>query len=131
MKRLLIISSLILLSASCIIIGRYTYINAKYPKILEDIESNRVEYLNAYKSATSIKDKDEVTNQVRNYLNRILSERIFPAWFGTPWSFNGNTQFPLQGTIACGSFVEIVLKNAGFFVDCFFTASCAKKQNHS
>ena len=114
MKRLLIIASIILLGICFIYIGRYTYINAKYPEVLSDIESNRIKYLQAYTSVSSVKEKKEVINQVRIYLNRTIAEKVFPAWFGTPWSFNGSTQYPLQGTIACGSFVEIILKDAGF-----------------
>ena len=38
---------------------------------------------------------------------------IVPAWIGTPWDFNGITETPGQGKIACGYFVTTVLRDAG------------------
>jgi hypothetical protein len=81
------------------------------------IEFNRIKFLNSYKSAASIKEKNKIIEQARIYLHEILPNKIFPSWFGTPWSFNGNAEFPLHGSIACGSFVENVLKHAGFRID--------------
>lgn len=97
--------------------GRYAYINTKYPLILKNIASKRGDFLKSYKLAKTADNKKKVINQARNYLNEVLPQEVFPAWYGTPWSFNGNAARPLQGTIACGSFVENVLKNVGFAID--------------
>lgn len=44
----------------------------------------------------------------------ILANEIFPAWYGTPWDFNGISNTPGKGEIACGYFVSTTLKHAGF-----------------
>lgn len=46
-----------------------------------------------------------------------LAEEVFPAWMGTDWDFNGVTQVPRQGQIACGYFVTTVLRDVGFRVE--------------
>ena len=38
-------------------------------------------------------------------------------WLGTPWDFNGTTQKPREGKIACGYFVTTLLRDAGFDVE--------------
>ncbi|MCD4654354.1 hypothetical protein K8T06_10535 [bacterium] len=38
-------------------------------------------------------------------------------WIGTPWDFNGISQTPNAGKIACGYFVTAVLHDAGFNID--------------
>ncbi len=43
-----------------------------------------------------------------------LRDSLLPCWYGTPWSFNGTTEVPGKGTIACGYFVTTVLRDAGF-----------------
>ena len=43
----------------------------------------------------------------------IIVDSIFPYWYGTSWDFNGTTQTPGKGFIACGYFVSTVLRDAG------------------
>ncbi len=38
-------------------------------------------------------------------------------WMGTGWDFNGITQKPREGKIACGYFVTTLLRDAGFDVE--------------
>lgn len=45
-----------------------------------------------------------------------IVNRLIPYWYGTPWDFNGITQKPKQGNIACGYFVTTILRDAGFKV---------------
>jgi hypothetical protein len=117
MKRFFILTVLLFLSILGIIASRYAYIKVKYPVIIEDIESNRIKFLDLYTSSTSMKEKKEIIEQARIYLHETFTTKIFPSWFGTPWSFNGDADFPFQGSIACGSFVEKTLKHGGFRVD--------------
>lgn len=46
----------------------------------------------------------------------ILNE-IIPFWYKTPWDFNGYTDVPGKGVIACGYFVSTVLKHAGLNIN--------------
>ena len=43
----------------------------------------------------------------------IIVDSIFPYWYGTSWDFNGTTQAPGKGSIACGYFVSTILSDAG------------------
>ncbi|MGC6431950.1 MAG: hypothetical protein ACON5F_12970 [Jejuia sp.] len=43
-----------------------------------------------------------------------LVNHIVPHWYGTTWDFNGYTNIPNEGDIACGYFVSTTLKHLGF-----------------
>lgn len=43
----------------------------------------------------------------------VVADSLIPHWYGTPWDFNGTTQVPGKGAIACGYFVTTVLRDAG------------------
>ena len=61
----------------------------------------------------------KVSKEKRNYdllekrFVSIIVDSIFPYWYGTSWDFNGTTQTPGKGSIACGYFVSTVLRDAG------------------
>jgi hypothetical protein len=57
-----------------------------------------------------------------------IAETIIPGWIGTKWDFNGTTQTPQKGTIACGYFVTTVLQDAGFTLARSRLAQCASEQ---
>ena len=57
-----------------------------------------------------------------------VTETIIPAWIGTPWDFNGTTETPQQGNIACGYFVTTVLRDAGLSISRVKLAQCASEQ---
>jgi hypothetical protein len=52
-------------------------------------------------------------NQKENLFTKAVTETIIPGWIGTKWDFNGTTETPQQGSIACGYFVTTVLRDAG------------------
>jgi allophanate hydrolase subunit 1 len=55
-------------------------------------------------------------------------ETIVPAWIGTAWDFNGISETPQQGSIACGYFVTTVLRDAGLAIARVKLAQCASEQ---
>lgn len=57
-----------------------------------------------------------------------ITKTIIPAWIGTAWDFNGTTQTPQKGSIACGYFVTTVLQDAGFTIARTKLAQCASEQ---
>ena len=59
-------------------------------------------------------DSSLVVREVSNYLFEQLTENVLPAWYGTPWDFNGISNAPNAGEIACGYFVTTTLKHVGF-----------------
>ena len=56
-----------------------------------------------------------------------IDTKIIPHWIGTPWDFNGTTQIPNQGFIACGYFVTTVLRDAGILINRVKMAQCASE----
>ncbi|HRI25143.1 MAG TPA: hypothetical protein PLZ45_10725 [Ferruginibacter sp.] len=52
---------------------------------------------------------------------------IIPGWIGTPWSFNGTSEKPQEGSIACGYFVTTVLHDAGLKLQRIKLAQCASE----
>ena len=57
-----------------------------------------------------------------------VTETIIPSWIGTAWDFNGTSETPQQGNIACGYFVTTVLRDAGLAVSRVKLAQCASEQ---
>lgn len=61
-----------------------------------------------------IKREKSKNDSLSTLLETALMDKIFPYWYGTPWDFNGHTNVPQQGEIACGYFVSTTLKHIGF-----------------
>ncbi|MEI7734302.1 MAG: hypothetical protein WCI49_02500 [Ferruginibacter sp.] len=59
---------------------------------------------------------------------RAVTETIIPNWMGTKWDFNGTSEIPQQGSIACGYFVTTVLRDAGLRVARVKLAQMASEQ---
>ena len=83
-----------------------------YTQILSDIEIQRVAFGLMYHEA-SIEDKALVIKKSKQYLFDQLTLEIFPSWYGTKWDFNGVTETPQEGQIACGYFVTTTLRDLG------------------
>jgi hypothetical protein len=45
-----------------------------------------------------------------------IIDSLAKYWLGTTWDFNGTTEQPRQGSIACGYFVTTLLRDAGYSV---------------
>ena len=87
---------------------------ANYQDAIEALLNSREGFLAAYRSAQTDRDKSEVIRAVRNEISDALLTRVFPAWYGTEWDFNGVSQKPGEGQIACGYFVTTTLRDVGF-----------------
>jgi len=62
----------------------------------------------------SFSNKDSVLLALGKYIEYQLVVNAFSYWEGTPWDFNGYTNVPKEGTIACGYFVSTTLRHVGF-----------------
>ena len=85
-----------------------------YAEIVTGIEGHRRELGEAYRAAESTAERARIRGEARDYLARVVRDDLFPRWYGTPWDYNGTTQTPGEGAIACGYFVTTVLRDAGF-----------------
>ncbi len=86
---------------------------------------------------TAIKLNKQKLHPIWSSLSQTEKEKIFttavtktiiPAWIGTAWDFNGTTENPKQGKIACGYFVTTVLRDAGLPVARVKLAQYASEQ---
>lgn len=58
----------------------------------------------------------------------LLPKLLFPPGIGTAWDFNGTTETPQKGAIACGYFVTTVLRDAGLRIARTQLAQCASEK---
>ena len=87
-----------------------------YARLLTKVESERVALGQRYQQASSADEKARIVTQAKDVVIRSIYTELFPSWYGTSWDFNGTTQTPRQGKIACGYFVSTVLRDAGWRV---------------
>ncbi|MCB9198630.1 MAG: hypothetical protein H6600_09225 [Flavobacteriales bacterium] len=62
----------------------------------------------------SSKKKIRSSEEFSSTLHQELVYTVIPNWFGTSWDYNGYTNKPKEGAIACGYFVSTTLKHIGF-----------------
>lgn len=98
---------------------------AAYRKACAAVAKQQVVFQQRYSAAADQPARDKVTAAARTYLVRMFSDSIFPGWYETTWDFNGVSQEPLTGPIACGYFVTTTLKQAKFDIDRVFLAQQA------
>jgi len=77
-------------------------------EILEDKNYFKISYAN---------NREKTIDTASKYLYTKLINDIVPHWYNTPWDFNGHTNIPNEGEIACGYFVSTTLKHLGFNVN--------------
>lgn len=87
-----------------------------YKDVIAKLEAERVALASRYQQAVSSAEQADVMAQARTVVTRSIYTEIFPSWYGTAWDFNGTTEVPKQGKIACGYFVSTVLRDAGWKV---------------
>lgn len=84
-----------------------------YAQLKTEISEKHADFIQRYKAGNA-DQKKALIGSARKYLLTTVDEKIFPAWMGTTWDFNGTTQVPRKGMIACGYFVTTVMRDAGF-----------------
>ena len=87
-----------------------------YKELLATLEADRLRLASRYQHASSA-ERIALIAEARRVLTRSIYDQLFPAWYGTAWDFNGTTEIPQQGKIACGYFVSTVLRDAGWRVE--------------
>ncbi len=93
-----------------------------------------VNYDSCKKQVALIKQKNAkkwrilTTQQKEQIFTKTIVENIIPPWIGTEWDFNGTSQTPQQGSIACGYFVTTVLQDGGVQLARIKLAQCTSEQ---
>jgi hypothetical protein len=83
-----------------------------YQTLKSDIRRDKNYFKTLYTS-----NANKAIDSASKYLYTKLVNDIVPHWYGTPWDFNGHTNTPNEGEIACGYFVSTTLKHIGFNVN--------------
>lgn len=83
-----------------------------YEEFKANIVSIREKINVEYVAADSL-GKDSLIKYSQEFLRNITQE-VFTYWYKTQWDFNGITQVPGEGKIACGYFVTTVIRDVGF-----------------
>lgn len=88
----------------------------RYETLKKEVERWRKDLAARHAKARTAAEKDKVLAESGRFLDKVLPE-MMRCWLGTPWDFNGTSEVPGDGKIACGYFVATVLRDAGFRVD--------------
>ena len=108
--------------------GKAAYVEPPTPRPVEQhsipnykdsvarLEAERLRFASRYQHASST-ERAAVIADARAVITRSIYDDLFPAWYGTPWDFNGTSEIPQQGKIACGYFVSTILRDAGLKVE--------------
>lgn len=91
----------------------FDYKGTTYANFLVGTESKLNAIRKVYKTANAAK-KDSCYVAAGKLLEESMTKGSFHYWLGTEWDFNGTTDIPKKGEIACGYFVSTTLKHLGF-----------------
>lgn len=86
----------------------------QYQQLILQLHYKKSKLTNAYIKANGMGTMQSIIYQAKDSLMQIIIKDLFTCWYGTAWDFNGITQIPQQGKIACGYFVTTILRDAGF-----------------
>lgn len=71
--------------------------------------------------------KKNNTEETKKALITYLMDSLVPCWYGTPWDYNGISEIPGKGYIACGYFVTTTLRDAGMKINRVKMAQCIEQ----
>ncbi len=88
----------------------------RYSELLQAIERKRNELADRYRAAASGVERDRVVDEADVYIEVVVADLLFPSWLGVGRGFFGVPgRIPrLDRPVACGHFVQKLLKDAGF-----------------
>ena len=78
------------------------------------IIKQKKQFKTTYLKAKTTSEKTKILENASNFLYQNLTDSLIPYWYGTAWDYNGISQKPGKGKIACGYFVFTLLRDAGF-----------------
>jgi hypothetical protein len=90
--------------------------NFDYKETIARLEAQRLSLATRFQTA-SPSQRTALIGEARTVILGSIYNDLFPAWYGTAWDFNGTSETPQQGKIACGYFVSTVLRDAGLKVE--------------
>lgn len=102
--------------------AEYTYENYRHEKSELNLERDLL--LKAFKKEGPSK---KIMQQAAALFMSKLNGTLFDFWMETDWDYNGTTEIPGTGSIACGYFVTTLLRDMGVKLDRNSLAQCASE----
>lgn len=90
-----------------------------YQNQREAILARKERLFNELSGCTSEEQTNALLDKASDYFTETLLNQIIPHWYGTAWDYNGYTDMPGKGLVACGYFVSTTLKHCGVSVNRF------------
>jgi hypothetical protein len=84
-----------------------------YPEMQASLEVQQRELARRFGEAADEVSRNSLRTEAAILLRAAVADSLGPFWLGTSWDFNGTTQVPGEGMIACGYFVTTLLRDAG------------------
>ncbi|MCF8296559.1 MAG: hypothetical protein K9J13_03355 [Saprospiraceae bacterium] len=85
-----------------------------YANLKTTMIAKQQEFKQAYNLLTDSSEKKAFRDSTAKFLTDKLLNDFIPHWYGTEWDYNGTSEIPGSGYIACGYFVSTTLKHLGF-----------------
>ena len=87
--------------------------NQSYLIFEKEVDNQRDIFSNKYNEIPH-KERYKLRRDIEEYLMISLRDSLFNYWEGTKWDYNGITERPREGKIACGYFVSTSLQDLGY-----------------
>ncbi|WP_018969206.1 hypothetical protein [Rubritalea marina] len=84
-----------------------------HAELVEDIAIRRKRLAEQFNASTHEEEKQQILKQARALLES-AAPSMMATWIGTSWDYNGMSETPGNGKIACGYYVCTVLRDLGF-----------------
>lgn len=91
--------------------------DASYEVARTSMETSRQSLAARLTAATNETERKKILIEAHSVFTNGICRHLAPWWKNTPWDFNGTTQTPGQGKIACGYYVSTLLLHAGLQVE--------------
>lgn len=99
-----------------------------YSEMLSLASIKRQSWKTKLAATTNPSSIDTLLKEAGKDLEGLLVQGLFPYWYGTPWDFNGISNVPGEGQIACGYFVSTTLKHVGLSLNRYKVAQQSSKR---
>ncbi len=94
--------------------GEKSTIDIAYEKTLGEVNEELVYFRNRYQAANKVEKWLILEELELFFINTYQSINHF--WYATPYDYNGMSETPRSGEIACGYLISTIMKHAGFRV---------------
>jgi hypothetical protein len=88
-----------------------------YSGMRDSISRQKGRLWDSYNSSGNESVKNALLDSAGALFSRSIVYHLMPYWYGTPWTFEGHTDVPGQGEVACGYLVSTTLKHAGLNIN--------------